>query len=399
MPSGSESPNTELPIQADFMFNGDLRDKLLFEDAAFTYSRRYFWAFQTLGTMNQSIKAMIDAYTETFTDSVWTGTHHTLWPLSSDSARDQYFKKRLASLRKDFEHEIHRLEALVKENDLRRKEIRDLRDNLFSGTSVLESRKSVEQTEITVQQGQNIKLLTLVNMFFLPLTFVTSVYGMTNMPEDAGFWPFGLTLAAVCVPFFFLIGSMNTSSGMEWWRGNFGKFGRWIGGKGDEQVMAETDSDDGMDDGKGGTKTSGHAHKNGNVKADSEAKKPKRIQQSGRSLSAVEGIKQRTGQFVTSPPVQNGTTHTGPERERTISFGKEIESSENSVRPGLQRRKTGDEVQAEIRKGEAGNITPKSEVPATAVIARSENEKEKDKDTGIWGRFRRKKGARRVSNV
>ena len=41
------------------MFNGDLRDKLLFEDAEFTYSRRYFWAFQTLGLMNDSIKAIV----------------------------------------------------------------------------------------------------------------------------------------------------------------------------------------------------------------------------------------------------------------------------------------------------------------------------------------------------
>lgn len=382
------------------MFNGDLRDKLLFEDAAFTYSRRYFWAFQTLGTMNQSIKAMIDAYTDTFTDSVWAGTHHSLWPLSPESsARDQYFKKRLASLKKDFEHEIHRLEALVKENDLRRKEIRDLRDNLFSGTSVLESRKSVEQTEITVQQGQNIKLLTLVNMFFLPLTFVTSVYGMTNMPVDAGFWPFGVTLATVCVPFFFLIGSMNTSSGMKFWRENVGKFGRWVGGRGDEGVVAETDSDDEGEDGKGGAEASGHAYGNGNAKSDGEAKKPKGIQQSGRSLSAAEGIKQRTGQFVTSPPVENGTTQTGAERERTISFGNEIENSENFVRPGLQRRKTVDEIQAEIRKGEAGKIISKSEVPATSVIVRSEKDKEKGRDTGIWGRFRRKKGVRRVSNV
>lgn len=33
---------------------------------------------------------------------------------------------------------------------------------LFSGTSVLESRRSVREAQITVQQGHNIKLLTLV---------------------------------------------------------------------------------------------------------------------------------------------------------------------------------------------------------------------------------------------
>ncbi|CAG8983828.1 hypothetical protein HYALB_00005466, partial [Hymenoscyphus albidus] len=384
---------------ADFMFNGELRDKLLFEDAAFTYSRRYFWAFQTLGTMNQSIKAMIDAYTETFTDPVWAGAHSTLWPLSPESsARDTYFKKRLASLKKDFDHEINKLNVLLEENNTRRKEIRDLRDNLFSGTSVLESRKSVEQTEITVQQGQNIKLLTLVNIFFLPLTFVTSVFGMTNMPTDAGFWRFGLTLAVVCVPFFFLIGSMNTNRGMRFWRENVGKFGRWIGGRGDEEVTEDTDSEDEDDDGK-----------NQGVSSGSQTKHPKGIQKTKRSLSAVEGIKQRTGQFVTSPPVVDGSTPTSQrKRTRTISFGNEIETTAantntaNFVKPALQRRKTVDEIQAEIRKGEAGLGAQKNEKSESSVVMTTEQrerEREKGRDMGFWGRFRRKKGARRVSNV
>jgi len=115
--------------------------------------------------MNQSIKAMIDAYEDTFTEDVWEGRHKTLWILADDnSSRNTYFKKRMSSLKKDFETEVDALKVIVDENEDRRKEIRMLRDNLFSGTSVLESRKSVEQTEITVAQGHNIKLLTLVNM-------------------------------------------------------------------------------------------------------------------------------------------------------------------------------------------------------------------------------------------
>src|SRR5436190_23682004 len=173
------------------MFNSDLRDKLLFEDSSFTYSRRYFWSFQTLGTMNESIKAMIDAYRNTFTKNVWEGRHKILWPLvEDDSARNRYWKKRMASLKKDFEAEMHALQTIMTENDNRRREIKSLRDNLFNGTSVLEARKSVEQTEITVKQGNNIKLLTLVNMFFLPLTFVSSIFGMTNMDLKAGFGQF-----------------------------------------------------------------------------------------------------------------------------------------------------------------------------------------------------------------
>lgn len=146
------------------MFNAKLRDNLLFEDAQFTYSRRYFWAFQTLGIMNNGIKSMVDSYEDTFTDDVWAGKHKYLWPMvEEESARAIYWRKRMAALRKDFEKEIQALKTIAEENNERRKEIRTLRDQLFSGTSVLESRKSVEMASITIQQGHNIKLLTLVS--------------------------------------------------------------------------------------------------------------------------------------------------------------------------------------------------------------------------------------------
>jgi hypothetical protein len=144
------------------MFSRALRDQLLFEDDDFTYSRRYFWAFQTLGTLKNAMKAIIDAYEDTFTEDVWTGKHKTLWPmLDRSSARNVYWHKRMQSLKKDFEKEIKGLKILCNENDDLKKDVRTLRDQLFSGTSVLESRKSVELSAVTILQGHNIKLLTL----------------------------------------------------------------------------------------------------------------------------------------------------------------------------------------------------------------------------------------------
>ena len=73
------------------MFDGAMRDKLLFEDKRYTYSRRYFWAFQTMGTMNDNIEAMITAYKETFTNEVWTGENKYIWPGTKDqSSRNGY---------------------------------------------------------------------------------------------------------------------------------------------------------------------------------------------------------------------------------------------------------------------------------------------------------------------
>jgi len=202
----------------DFLFNEELREVRLFEDKDFTWTRRYFWAHQTLGAMNDSIKAMIDMFEDTFTEEVWEGNHKTLWPLLDEELpRNAFWKKRMRTYRHAFEKEIRELRVVIDENNARRHEIKSLRDQLYSGTSVLESRKSVELGEITILQGHNIKLLTLVNMLFLPMMFVTSVFGMTNMPTEQHYWAFGITLATVTIPFFLLIGSLNSTSGMKWW--------------------------------------------------------------------------------------------------------------------------------------------------------------------------------------
>ncbi|KAI7223907.1 hypothetical protein KC333_g217 [Hortaea werneckii] len=176
--------------------------------------------YQTLGLMNESIISMIDAYERTFTDEVWAGRHRTLWPLlDQNSPRNRYYKeKRMAPLRAKFDAEMDNLRKLIAKNDLRREKITGLKEDLFTGTSIQESRKSVENTEITIQQGHNIKLLTLVSIFFLPLTFVTSVFGMSNMPTAQHYNTFGIVTAVVCVPFFVLIGSLNTTRGMHFWR-------------------------------------------------------------------------------------------------------------------------------------------------------------------------------------
>ncbi|KAK0788103.1 hypothetical protein LTS16_023753 [Friedmanniomyces endolithicus] len=77
----------------------------------------------------------------------------------------------------------------------------------------------IENTGITIKQGHNIRLLTLVSIFFLPLTFVTSVFGMTNMPTERHYWTFGIATATICIPFFVLLGSLNSTRGMNFWRG------------------------------------------------------------------------------------------------------------------------------------------------------------------------------------
>ena len=150
--------------QNQFMFDPKLRDKLLFEDATFTYSRRYFWAYNTLGVVNDGIKAMRAAYEDTFTADFWAGQHQSLWP-HLDPSRPSATEY-LAGPRADLEAALRDLAAVEARNERTRVEIASLRDQLFAGSSVKESRRAIEQ-------GQNIKILTNVAMVFLPLTFVT----------------------------------------------------------------------------------------------------------------------------------------------------------------------------------------------------------------------------------
>lgn len=154
-------------VQTDFIFDLQLRDKLLFEDADYTFSRRYFWAFNCLAMINDSIKSMITAYTGTFSDKFWLGKDPNLWPHPDpESLEGRNYLRQLVRLRDGIESSIDNLRELIKSNDHLRQQIESFRDQLYSGSSVKENRLAIEQ-------GENIKILTGVSMLFLPLSFVT----------------------------------------------------------------------------------------------------------------------------------------------------------------------------------------------------------------------------------
>jgi len=157
-----------------FLFSEELRRARLFEDKDFTWIRRYFYAHQTLGNVNNSIKSMIDAFEDCFTDDIWEGQNKTLWPLFEESPRNDHWKRRLRTLRLQFEREMKELRTIISENNERRHEIETLQEQLFSGTSIQESRKSVELADVTVHQGYNIKVLTIVNLFFMVSAYAKS---------------------------------------------------------------------------------------------------------------------------------------------------------------------------------------------------------------------------------
>ncbi|KAJ6782055.1 hypothetical protein PWT90_03873 [Aphanocladium album] len=190
----------------EFMFDRRLRDKLLFEDKHFTYIRRYFWAYNTLAVINTGLAAMVATYTNTFTPDFWSGTHPLLWPHPSPPTSPDAVAHRetMALLRTELEKVVSDISAIIKRNERTRKEIENLRDQLFSGSSIKESRRAIDQ-------GDNIQILTMISMIFLPLTFVTSVFGITEFTISPTDWRFALTMVLVCVPFMALVVLLQTN--------------------------------------------------------------------------------------------------------------------------------------------------------------------------------------------
>ncbi|KAJ6441218.1 NADPH oxidase [Purpureocillium lavendulum] len=190
----------------EFMFDRRLRDKLLFEDKHFTYIRRYFWAYNTLAVINTGIKAMVAAYADTFTDDFWAGTHPLLWPHPAPASPEGLaYRDKMAVLRRELDKVVAELAEVLRRNERTRKEIENLRDQLFSGSSIKESRRAIDQ-------GDNIQILTMISMVFLPLTFVTSVFGMTEFTIEATDWRFAVTMVFVCVPFMIVVFLFQTRS-------------------------------------------------------------------------------------------------------------------------------------------------------------------------------------------
>ncbi|KAL9594752.1 MAG: hypothetical protein Q9179_005256 [Wetmoreana sp. 5 TL-2023] len=141
---------------ADSLMQPTEHDNLLFDDGSFSRSRRYFWAIDCLSEFENSISDNINQ---------WELYQAALPILESDLDKIQlrnaerqcrilqnqreYFRQKLASTRA-------------------------LRDALFSASAVIESRAST-------RLGENVKLLTFVSVFFIPLSFCTSLWSVNDM--------------------------------------------------------------------------------------------------------------------------------------------------------------------------------------------------------------------------
>lgn len=193
-----------------FIFDYKLRDGLLFEDAHYTYSRRYFWAYNTLGVINDGINDMIHAYYHAFPPKFWSASSSDGFfiPDSVDEKVRSEYIHALGQAKRELDAAVRDLNHIWMANESVRQEIKSLRDQLFSGSSVKESRRVIEQ-------GDNIKLLTILSMVFLPLSFVVSIFGITELHIPPNDWRFPVTMVLVCVPFLLFVLLSQTITGIR----------------------------------------------------------------------------------------------------------------------------------------------------------------------------------------
>ena len=158
----------------NLVFDSKLRDKLLFENSNYTLSRRYFWAYQVLKLMDKEIEDMITAYAQSLTDAVWKGEHKYIWPgVAEMGPKFRAWRQRMLSIRNDFEFEITQLQTLRHSNGRLQDSIDALRNQLFTGLAL-------EESKLSVRDGNSIMVFTIVTIIFLPLSFFASVYVIWN---------------------------------------------------------------------------------------------------------------------------------------------------------------------------------------------------------------------------
>lgn len=174
---------TESDFQATF--HGD-KHSLLADDSSFSRSKRYVWAIQVYGVFSQKLDETINVWKDFEKSSLERLDQDQLVTHKEESLT--IIKAAVTALEMKRDH--------VRD---RRREVSDMKDALFATSQLLDSRN-------TVTQNENIRLLTYVNLLFLPLAFCTSIFGMqTILPAHVHGVYFAVTICIVTIFTIFMV--------------------------------------------------------------------------------------------------------------------------------------------------------------------------------------------------
>ncbi|TAQ87975.1 hypothetical protein B7494_g3704 [Chlorociboria aeruginascens] len=185
----------------DFMEPSDYA-KLLFDDENFSRSQKYFWAIGCLGEFDTNISdniKQLDLYTAARIQPLLARPDlaERLDAACLNPPQGMTSQERGACRLEEFMELIkkadHARESLVNLQSQFRKTletVKALRDGLFNASTLMESRSATRLAE-------NVKLLTYVSIFYLPLAFCAALWAIPNIGDRSTKVPFLITTILV----------------------------------------------------------------------------------------------------------------------------------------------------------------------------------------------------------
>ncbi|KAF2184726.1 hypothetical protein K469DRAFT_578976 [Zopfia rhizophila CBS 207.26] len=201
--------------------------KLIFDDESFTRSRLYFWV---IGCLNEFLVSIEDNTKQwkLFREARVTPLLKPLpksrdVPQNPDSSTPYHRSEiqRLQSLDQSAEGIRENLEILRSRFKNQLETVKALRDGLFNASALIESRAATKL-------GENVKLLTYVSIFYLPLAFCAALWAIPNINQGSTRDPLIVTAIIVGFATYVIVFNLENIAGLSGriyhnWRANLVK--------------------------------------------------------------------------------------------------------------------------------------------------------------------------------
>ncbi|KAF7880130.1 uncharacterized protein EAF02_007767 [Botrytis sinoallii] len=174
---------------------------LLFDDERFTRSRKYFWAIGCLTEIDNVLSDNIKQWELYYKEHLQPllddeDTKHLLEaaclypPRERQTFRGDHMLEQLKKTIQQAQTQVNTLKELRSDFSRKLETTKALRDGLFNASALVESRAST-------RLGENVKLLTYVSIFYLPLAFCAALWAIPNIQQSSTKVPFIITACIV----------------------------------------------------------------------------------------------------------------------------------------------------------------------------------------------------------
>ncbi|KAF5021950.1 hypothetical protein F66182_5990 [Fusarium sp. NRRL 66182] len=195
-------------IEHDPLFlDPEQHDNLLFDDDTFSRSRQYFWIVSCLDYFQRLIDDTIDEW-ESFRAS-WPDVLMTIDPEFRPDTVPETSEQVTRRVLGEIEAQIERLRYVSTRFESSREKTKVLREGLFSASGVIESR-------VSTRLGENVRLLTYVSIFYVPLSFCVALWSTNDHYSRP---MLVLTSALVAATTFLIVANLKSMASL--WSGTY----------------------------------------------------------------------------------------------------------------------------------------------------------------------------------